>query len=73
MPRAARSYVPSVKPARGVIVRLDGAPGLWQITDPAPGHGLWWLVAADEDARSAPSYGFGKGYARAAAAEMTRS
>lgn len=73
MPRRTASYVPTVKPAVGVIVTLDGRPGKWQITSQAPGHGLWWLVGADDDARAAPSTGFGVGYSRASAPEMTRA
>lgn len=71
--RRPPSFVPSVKPSRGLIVALNGRPGLWQITDQAPGRGQWWLVAADAAARQAPPTGYGAGYAKATAQEMTRS
>ena len=61
------TYVPSVKPARGVVVNLDGKPGRWQLSDKAPTRGAWWAVAMDDAAKAHASY------VEATAREMTRA
>jgi hypothetical protein len=66
MARKQASYVPAVKPARGVTVALDGKPGTWQISDKAPERGSWWLVALDAAAKAHASF------AKATAQEMNR-
>lgn len=45
----------NLKPQRGMLVVLHETPGIWQVTDKAPGMvGGWWLTPWDEAARTAP-------------------
>lgn len=67
MPTRKPTYVPGVKPARGIIVTLDGLPGRWQVSDKSPNRGGWWLTALDEDAKAHSPF------AEAKAPEMTRA
>ncbi|QGJ93502.1 hypothetical protein SEA_MUFASA8_54 [Arthrobacter phage Mufasa8] len=66
MARRGATYVPSVTPARGVVVTVDGLPGTWQISDKSPTRGNWWLVAMDDEAKAH------KSFAEASAKEMSR-
>lgn len=46
----------NIKPAVGLIVRLENEPGRWQVTSRAPkaeGVSAWWLSPYDEAARMA--------------------
>lgn len=62
-----QSYVPAVKPARGIIVALEGRPGRWQLSDKSPTRGAWWAVAMDDAAKAHANY------VEAKAPEMTRA
>lgn len=56
----------NLKPRRGMLVVLADSPGVWQITDQAPGPvGSWWLTPWDQAARDAPSHGEWGRYRRA--------
>jgi hypothetical protein len=61
------TYVPSVKPARGIVVALEGRPGRWQLSDKAPTRGAWWAIAMDDAAKAHANY------VEAKAPEMSRA
>lgn len=61
------TFVPSVKPSRGMTVNLSTRPGCWQISDKSPTRGHWWLVAVDAVAKASGSH-----YAEANGTQMTR-
>lgn len=67
MPRKSATYTPAVKPARGIVVTIDGKPGTWQLSDKSPSHGGWWCVAMDDAAKAHANY------TEATAREMTRA
>ncbi|SEE83471.1 hypothetical protein SAMN04489740_2720 [Arthrobacter alpinus] len=52
---AQSKFVENIKPRIGMTVRLTTNPGLWQVLDRAPGVGLWWMLAYDEEARGGDS------------------
>jgi hypothetical protein len=67
MPPKQATYTPAVKPARGVVVTIDGLPGTWQLSDRSPTRGAWWAVAMDDEAKAHSSF------TEATAREMTRA
>lgn len=54
-PAKVEAPLENIKPRRGMLVNLAEAPGVWQVTDQAPGvPGSWWLTPWDEAACQAP-------------------
>lgn len=54
-PAKPEAPLENLKPERGMLVRVEGSPGTWQLTDKAPSPpGAWWLTPWDDEARAAP-------------------
>lgn len=51
--KSKATFDENIKPSIGMIVRLTTNAGLWQVLDRAPGVGLWWMLAFDDEARGA--------------------
>lgn len=51
----------NIKPRRGMLVRLEGEPGKWQVMERSPaGPSHWWLLPWDQEAEAAehhPAHG----------------
>lgn len=52
---AQSKFIENIKPRIGMVVRLTTKLGLWQVLDRAPGVGVWWMLAYNEDARGGDS------------------